>query len=189
MSREVAQRSELIATLGEIFREYGYAGASLSEITHRTGLGKSSLYHFFPDGKIEMAEAVLNDIDTWFQQNIFIPLREQNDTTASINTMFKAVDRYFNSGNRICLVGAFALDNTRDQFLQKVSAYFKQWIDALALALKRIGLSQSQAKSMAEEVVVGIQGALVLARSQDDPKAFTRTLNRLKKRVMSNANK
>lgn len=188
MAKDIAARSDIIPFLGEIFREYGYSGTSLSEITKRTGLGKSSLYHFFPNGKTEMAEAVLNDIDTWFQQNVFIPLRQPNDTDKSINAMFKAVDQYFQSGNRICLVGAFALDKTRDQFLQKVSTYFKEWIDALALALKRLGYSRSQAKAFAEEAVVGIQGALVLSRSQNDPHAFNRTLNRLRKRLVFNAN-
>ena len=183
MTKAITNRSDLIKTLGEVFREYGFAGTSLSEITNRTGLGKSSLYHFFPNGKNEMAEAVLNDIDTWFQQNVFIPLRKSDDTTDSINAMFKAVDRYFQSGNRICLVGAFALDNTRNQFVQNVGAYFKDWIDALAFALNRVGYSRSQARKFAEEVVIGIQGALVLARSQDDPNAFTRTLNRMRKRV------
>ncbi len=186
MAKEIAKRSDLILTLGEIFREHGFAGTSLSEITNRTGFGKSSLYHFFPDGKTEMAEAVLCNIDLWFKNNVFTPLREQNDTVASINAMFKSVDEYFNSGNRICLVGAFALDNTRDQFSQKVSDYFKEWIDALTLALKRSGHRQAQARSMAEEVVIGIQGALVLARSQNDPKAFSRTINRLRKRISVN---
>lgn len=184
MTKEVAARSDIIPILGEVFREYGYSGTSLSEITKRTGLGKSSLYHFFPSGKAEMAEAVLNDIDAWFQQNVFIPLHEPKITAESINAMFKAVDCYFQSGNRICLVGAIALNNTRDQFIQKVSAYFKDWIDALALALNRVGYSRSQARIIAEEVVVGIQGALVLARSLNDPKAFTRTLNRLRKKVV-----
>lgn len=188
MIKEVAARNDIIPILGEVFREYGYSGTSLSEITKRTGLGKSSLYHFFPNGKTEMAEAVLNDIDAWFQQNVFIPLRNPNVTAESINAMFKAVDRYFQSGNRICLVGAFSLNNTRDQFIQKVSAYFKDWIDALALALKRVGYSRSQAKIIAEEIVVDIQGALVLARSLNDPKAFTRTLNRLRKQVAPYSN-
>lgn len=185
MTKDFASRSGLVAALGEVFREYGFAGTSLSEITSRTGLGKSSLYHFFPNGKSEMAEAVLENIDTWFQENVFTPLREPENTAENINAMFKAVDRYFQSGNRICLVGAFALDNTRDQFNQEVGAYFKEWIDALALALKRMGYRRSQARILAEEVVIGIQGALVLARSQNDPKTFTRTLNRLRKRVFN----
>ncbi len=176
-------RDELISELGEIFRENGFAGTSLSEITARTGLGKGSLYHFFPNGKSEMAEAVLHNIDAWFQENVFIPLRESDDALDGIDDMFAAVNAYFDSGNRICLVGAFALDNTRDQFLQEVSTYFSDWISALANALKRSGFAAAVAKSMAEEIVLGIQGALVLARSQEDPKIFTRTLKRLQQRI------
>ncbi len=184
MPAQISARSEIIPKLGEIFREYGYAGTSLSEITTKTNLGKSSLYHFFPNGKAEMAEAVLDEIDTWFTQNIFTPLRKSKDTSTSIQVMFKAVDEYFQSGNRICLIGAFALDNTRDQFLQIVSSYFKEWITALAVALKRAGYSSLEAKALAEEIVIGIQGALVLARSQNDPKTFTRALKRLKNRLI-----
>ena len=180
-------REELITILGEIFREYGFAGTSLSEITARTGLGKGSLYHFFPNGKTEMAEAVLHNIDTWFRENVFIPLRNSENGIDGIDDMFDAVSNYFDSGNRICLVGAFALDNTRDQFLQEIGKYFKDWISALTFALKQSGISASAARSMAEDIVLGIQGALVLARSQGDPKIFTRTLKRLQQRVTSTA--
>lgn len=184
MRKEISVRGDIIPILSELFREYGFAGTSLSEITNRTGLGKSSLYHYFPNGKNEMAEAVLDDIATWFEQNVFIHLREPNDSAKSIRAMFKSIDSYFQSGNRICLVGAFALNETRDHFLQKVSGYFKEWIDALAFALKQAGYSHSQARIFAEEVVTSIQGALVLARSLDDPSTFTRTLKRLQNRVV-----
>jgi len=183
MARQIAARDEVVPLLGEIFREHGYAGTSLSEITNQTGLGKSSLYHFFPGGKSEMAEAVLSEIDAWFTKNVFLMLREDNDPLQGIDAMFDEVDRYFNSGRRICLVGAFALDNTRDLFFQEVSNYFAEWIKALTLALKRYSLSASEAKMLAEEVVVGIQGALVLARSQNNARYFTRTIERLRERV------
>lgn len=180
-------RDELVSSLGEIFREFGFAGTSLSEITAQTGLGKGSLYHFFPGGKTEMAEEVLENIDTWFQQNVFSPLCENEDALSGVETMFKAVNTYFDSGNRICLVGAFSLDHTRDKFLREVSSYFADWISALASALKRSGYSSAAAKSAAEDIVLAIQGALILARSQDDPKIFTRALKRLQQRVHSTA--
>ena len=50
----------LIRSLLNIFREYGYEGASLSKISERTGLGKASLYHHFPNGKQQMAQEVLS---------------------------------------------------------------------------------------------------------------------------------
>ena len=186
MARDITERHDVIPILGEIFREYGFSGTSLAEITHRTGLGKGSLYHFFPNGKKEMAEVVLDDVANWFENNVFLPLRESKNPKHGIKTMFKAVDDYFYSGERICLVGAFALDDTRDQFAAKVNAYFTSWNNALTVALKRDGYSTAEAKETAEDIISSIQGALVLARSQDDPRVFTRTLKRLKKRVAAN---
>lgn len=179
MARKFTDRSEAIPALAEIFREHGFAGASLSEITTGTGLGKGSLYHFFPGGKEEMGRAVLDDVDGWFSANVFTPLRESADPVAGIDHMFKAVDRFFHSGRRICLVGTFALDDTRDRFAPEIQSYFAAWTGALAAALKRSGFDTKAARETAEDVVAGIQGALVLARSQNDPKVFTHAIKRL----------
>jgi len=185
--RQVTEKSDVIPLLGEIFREHGFAGTSLSEITRRTGLGKSSLYHFFPQGKQEMAEAVLDDVGTWFEVNVFKPLRAGNNPEICIDQMFKQVDRYFSSGKRICLVGVFALDDTRELFANRINAYFSSWIKALIVTLKHRGLSAKDARESAEDVVAGIQGALVLARSQDIPRIFTRTLKRLQLRLLASS--
>ncbi|MDP9630444.1 UNVERIFIED_ORG: AcrR family transcriptional regulator [Ensifer adhaerens] len=108
MSRVVAERQDVIATLAEVFREHGYDGASLNLITEKTGLGKGSLYHFFPGGKEEMAEAVLGDIALWFQTNIFDLLRNSERPAAAIDDMFASVDSYFRRGRRLCLMGVIA---------------------------------------------------------------------------------
>src|SRR3546814_7759749 len=47
----------------------------LSVITAATGLGKGSLYNYFPGGKDEMAAAVLAHVDDWFEREIYAPLR------------------------------------------------------------------------------------------------------------------
>lgn len=183
MVRQVTEKSDVIPLLGEVFRERGFSGTSLSEITSRTGLGKSSLYHFFPYGKQEMAEAVLDDVASWFEINVFKPLRTGKYPETSIDNMFKEVDSYFYSGRRICLVGVFALDDTRDLFASRINAYFSSWTKALTVALKHNGFSAKEARESAEDIVAGIQGALVLARSQDNPRIFTRTLKRLQYRL------
>lgn len=181
MARRFAERGEIVPVLAEIFREHGFAGASLSEITRRTGLGKSSLYHFFPGGKDEMGQAVLDDVARWFERNVFQPLRDSKEPAAGIDHMFKASVRFFNSGRRICLVGSFALDDTRDRFARVIHGYFAAWVGALEAALRRSGFDGRRAKEVAQDVVAGIQGALVFARSQDDPRLFTRALKRLQR--------
>ncbi|MDP1644475.1 MAG: TetR/AcrR family transcriptional regulator [Thiobacillus sp.] len=183
MVRKIAERGDVIPALAETFREHGFAGASLSEITKRTGLGKGSLYHLFPNGKEEMAKAVLDDVAGWFEANVFMPLRESEDPAAGIDHMFKAVVRFFHAGRRVCLVGTFALDDTRDRFASEVQSYFAAWTRVLAAALKRSGFDTRTARETAEDVVAGIQGALVLARAQDDPGVFTRAMKRLQQRT------
>lgn len=183
MARRIADRGDAIPVLAELFREHGFAGASLSEITKRTGLGKGSLYHFFPNGKEEMARAVLDDVAAWFETNVFIPLREGEDPVAGIDAMFGSVVDFFHSGRRVCLVGTFALDDTRERFAAELQSYFAAWIRVLSGALKRSGFDARAARETAEDVVAGIQGALVLARSQDDPAVFMRAIKRLHRRT------
>lgn len=183
MARTVHERSDVLPLLGEVFREHGYEGASLSVITARTGLGKGSLYHFFPGGKEEMAQAVLAHIDAWFETEIYAPLRTDPDPAAAIVHMIRGVDAYFRSGNRVCLVGVFALVEARDRFAVAVKDYFVRWTAALADALVRTGRPADAAFADAEEAVLAIQGALVLARALDDPDVFRRAMARIAVRL------
>jgi AcrR family transcriptional regulator len=177
MPAALITREEAIARLGDVFREHGFEGTSLSAITAATGLGKGSLYNYFPGGKDEMAAAVLAHVDDWFEREIYAPLRSGADVPAAITAMFDNTARYFQGGGRICLVGAFAQDATRDRFAAAVQDYFRRWIDALALALERAGVARPLA--LAEATVAGIQGALVLARALNEAAAFGRQLDLL----------
>jgi AcrR family transcriptional regulator len=178
VARLVHEKSDVVPLIAEVFREFGYEGASLGRITERTGLGKGSLYHFFPGGKEEMAREILAHVDHWFGENVFRPL-ERNEPRAAIRGMWAATADYFHSGRRICLVGAFALDETREPFAAEIRLYFSRWIKALRGAMARGGVDAREARLLAEATVGGIQGALVLARAMNDPKIFTRQLARM----------
>jgi TetR/AcrR family transcriptional repressor of lmrAB and yxaGH operons len=184
MARTIAERSDVLPLLAEVFRHYGFEGASLARISAGTGLGKGSIYHFFPGGKDDMAAAVLAEIDAWFRLKVFAPLREGADARAGVDAMFDAVEAYFQSGQKVCLVGVFALGCERDRFAAQVRDYFAEWIGALAAALRRGGRGADGAQALAEEVVGAIQGALVLARALDRPAAFTEALRRLRLRLL-----
>lgn len=179
----MAERGDAIRAMAEVFREHGYAGASLALIGEATGLGKGSLYHFFPGGKDEMVAAVLAEIDRWFADKVFAPLLGGGDADAAIAAMFRAVADYFHSGRRVCLVGVLAVGGARDRFAATVSGYFGRWVQALAAALRRQGRDAGSALVLAEEVVAGIQGAIVLSRALGDPSVFERALRQLEKRV------
>lgn len=180
MPRVVAERTDTLPALAEVFREHGYEGASLSLISRATGLGKGSLYHFFPGGKEEMAAAVLTDIESWFEIHVFTPLANASELEPAIIAMFEAVHDYFNSGRRVCLVGALGLSDARDRFTEAVRRYFVRWVGVLTDALQRVGHPREDAEALAEEVVAGIQGAIVLARALNRPDVFERITYQLR---------
>jgi TetR/AcrR family transcriptional regulator, lmrAB and yxaGH operons repressor len=182
MARLIHEKSDVVPLVGEVFREFGYEGASFSRIAMRTGLGKGSLYHFFPGGKEEMGREVLAHVDAWFAREIFTPL-ERGAPHAAIEDMWRAVEDYFRSGRRICLVGAFALEETREPYAAEIKAYFSRWIAALRGALLRAGADKAKAKILAETAVGGIQGALVLARALDNPAVFSRQIEALRRQL------
>ena len=170
-----AGRSEAVLALASAFRRHGYEGASLAAISARTGLGKGSLYHFFPGGKEEMARAVLDEVDAWFQREVYRPLRAEGPAPQRLAAMFTAVESYFASRHLVCLFAAFALGQERERFAERIGAYFAEWIAALATVLPR---------EEASDTVATIQGALVLARALDDPVLFQDTLTRLQERSL-----
>lgn len=173
--RAVLERDDLIGQLAEIFRRYGYAGTSIGVICQETGAGRSSLYHFFPGGKEEMAEAVLNHVSGWFADNIFAPL----DCAApqeALPRMAEALRVCFRSGQRICLVGAFALDEGCNRFSDRIRGYFTAWRDALEGCLRRGGLSADQARAEAVAPLAAVQGGIVLARATGDADDFQTAL-------------
>ena len=183
MRRIAPDRDQLLGIVAEVFREHGYEGASLALIGEATGLGKGSLYHFFPGGKEEMARAVIAHIDGWFEDNVFAPLRDSADPLAGIDQMLEATDSYFRSGRRVCLIGAFALDESRDLFAGQIRDYFGRWVTHLADALARSGHPPGEVGELAEEAVAAIQGALTLARAANDLEVFSRALRRLRMRL------
>ncbi len=183
MAKTETARDDILASLAEVFRAHGYEGTTLALISEATGLGKGSLYNFFPSGKEQMAIEVLASIDRWFNEKIYAPLRTAADPAKGIADMYTATNEYFRSGQRVCLVGVVALGASRDLFGEGVKVYFTGWVDALAAALRRLGDDKADARRKSEQAVLEIQGALVLARAFDDPKVFSRALKESEARL------
>ena len=176
--RTLTDRAGALPALAEAFREHGFEGASLAILSQATGLGKGSLYNFFPGGKEEMMDAVLADIDDWFSTTIFAPLQQPHDPTVAITSMIEEVTTYFRSGGRVCLVGWIGLGSYGGAFASRVRGYFARWISALDHCLEAGHVPPSQAGPLAEETVCGIQGAIILARALGDEAVFTRIVRR-----------
>jgi AcrR family transcriptional regulator len=172
-------RPQAVEKLVKVFRQYGYEGATLSRISQATGLGKASLYHHFPNGKQEMAAAVLQYVGEWFENTILMPLRSQEEPAQRIRLMSDRLRQFYDCGRSACLLAIFTLGESDDLFHAQVNQMLNAWIDSLAEVMVESGISAKQARLRAEDAVIQVQGALVLTRGLDDTEPFERTLRQL----------
>jgi TetR/AcrR family transcriptional repressor of lmrAB and yxaGH operons len=169
----------LMDKLTEVFRLHGYEGSSLSRISEATGLKRASLYHRFPGGKEEMAEAVLQRADDWFGSHILAPLAEPGEPSSRVKEMAKRLSDFYRKGNHSCLLDSLSIGDEDVAIRQHIEKSFNAWLGALIAISRAAGLSAAVAKERAEEALIRIQGALVMARATGETKAFARILQNL----------
>ena len=171
--------SEMLNRLTKIFRTHGYEGASLSKISEATGLQRASLYHRFPGGKAEMAEAVLNRAGEWLEAHALKPLTEPGPPEPRLREMAQKLDEFYEGGTQSCLLDALSFGVEEGGIRDYQRAAMQAWVDAIATMLRGSGLPTRAARERAQDAVIRIQGSLVMARATGDPKPFRRTLRDL----------
>ncbi len=162
-----------------VVRSQGYDGASLAQLSKASGLGKSSLYHHFPEGKDDMVAAVLDHLETTLDATVFAPLRAPGPPATRIKRMNGSLLVFYREGREACLLASLGIGDSSRRFHPRVKQLFRRWIEAIAHALRDGGVPRGQAQLRAEEAIVRIEGSLVLARSLDDPAIFQRALKSL----------
>lgn len=163
---------ELLARLGCVFRDVGYEGASLARLAEAAGLQKASLYHRFPGGKAEMAEAVLASALGWFEASVFAPMRGEGAPADRLADVAAALDRFYSGGRQACLLNMLSAPRGEGPFEAAIKAAFRALVDAFAALARDGGIAPEDASVRAERVVMLLHGSLVLSRGLGSPKPF-----------------
>lgn len=175
----------IIDRLSDVFRSHGYEGASLSKLSEATGLQRASLYYRFPGGKKEMAEVVLAQIDSRIATQILDPLRAPGSPAERVQGLVDGLKTLYQNGHASCLLEALSLGEGQNLFGSLIAGAFEAWIDALASVAADSGHDSATAKRLAEEIIISIQGALVLARGRNTNAPFIRVLENLPRNLLA----
>ncbi|VXD24475.1 TetR/AcrR family transcriptional regulator [Planktothrix paucivesiculata] len=172
-----------VPCLLQLFRQYGYDGATLSKISQATGLGKASLYHHFPGGKNEMVKAVLDYLEQWSEENLLSTLRGEGDAESRLRRMCDRLNQLYQGGQQPCVFVILLSGSARDVFHDQVKGLFVTWIDAIAQVLIEAGMDEKLAQERGEDAAIAIQGGLILSQGLDNPSAFQRVIQQLPKQL------
>ena len=177
--------TEILAGLTKVFRSRGYEGASLKELAEATGLKKASLYHRFPDGKQEMAEAVLRHISEWVANNVFQALGDEEVAPQMrLKNGIAQIKALYNGGEEACVFRALSMKAGLDLFEEQIQAGMKNWIEAFQNIGLALGLTASEAYSAAVQTLIDIQGSLIVSKGLGDINIFEKALNTIEARYL-----
>ncbi|SDL51870.1 DNA-binding transcriptional regulator, AcrR family [Catalinimonas alkaloidigena] len=173
---------DVLAALAETFRAKGYEGASLKELSEATGLQKASLYHRFPRGKQEMAEAVFAHLQEWVEEHVFRTLTHEGDPpTIRLKKGLSQIRILYKGGQEVCILRALSMQTGLELFEAQIQSGMHQWIAAFEKVGLALAFSPEEAKQKALQTLISLQGSLVVARGLNDPTLFEDTLRTIER--------
>ena len=188
MPSSALPKQEVLDRLMAAFRQFGYDGASLARLSKATGLGRSSLYHYFPNGKEDMAAAVLANAGARFEEMVLAPLRAGDAPPRErLARMATGLGAFYADGSAACLTDLFAIGDAGTLFRQRIGSRIQAFIGLLAAVAVEGGIDRETAEQRAEDALIAIQGALVLSRGLASPEPFRRVVSELPDRLLAPA--
>lgn len=179
MASAPISKDELVGRLFAVFQEHGFDGASLSDVSRATGLGKSSLYHHFPDGKLQMAQAVLERATSVIDGEILEVAKSSLPLKARIRKIVALLNQMYSGGRTLCVLGRLAASSVRSDTMVGLRAAFEHWTRAIAILAEESGMSSQRAGTFAIDWVARLQGSLIVQAATGDTGAFERALDAL----------
>jgi len=176
MPAPLKSKDEVVDLLFAVFRDHGYDGATLAEFSRATGLGKSSLYHYFPGGKDDMATAVLDRAGEWIRGNLVALADSSGPPKERLSRMLRALNGMYAGGENACVIGSLVAGGGRPRFQQRLRHVLLLWIGAMERLAIESGIPARLARSRAQDAVAAIQGAIILSGGLADPTPFRRAI-------------
>lgn len=183
MRPQKVQDEQMLDGLMSVLRSKGYDGASLNELAGAAGLKKASLYHRFPGGKQEMAEAVLDYLGAWVGRNIYQVLVDAAISTEQrLEEAISGIREIYGDGMEVCMYRSLSLDAGIALFGEQIREGIGQWTEGFKRFGIEKGMSKEEAEANADHTFIDIQGSLVLSKATGNKEHFTSALERIRKR-------
>jgi TetR/AcrR family transcriptional repressor of lmrAB and yxaGH operons len=163
-------RDKIVHAAALLFRRKGYAATGMNDIVTQSGAPKGSVYHYFPQGKEQIAVETVR----YASGLVATTLAQLADEYATPSDMVRAY------GTLLC--GWLAKSDYQDgcpitTTLLELSASsepvaeagrsaFAAWKDIYQTKLTAAGVAKQRAESLASMAVTSFQGALILTKVQ-----------------------
>jgi len=174
-------RASMIRSAAELFGSHGLSGTSFSDVLAGSGAPRGSIYHHFPGGKRQLAQAAIG----WTSEQVLAHLRACPASTAP-GVLAWFIDLWRQSvlasgGSSGCPVAGVAIDTgtAGDDLIDTARAAFSSWTALLAAQLQVAGVPAHRAGPIATASLAAMEGALILCRTERSSQPLEATAQEL----------
>lgn len=164
-------RDQMLRSADQLIRQQGIGATSIDDILRASNAPRGSIYHHFPQGRLqiihEVLKATIDDITQLITQAI---ADNPHDPFAACNALVQETRASllrdnFESG---CVVMAATIENSQNdpQLAALVRSAFTTWTTLVSEGLRQQGISSDQARRLATLMISTTKGALLMCRAQ-----------------------
>lgn len=173
---DVPTRDRILFASAELFRRQGLAATGLKQVSELAQAPFGSIYHHYPGGKEELAEAVIRAGGDFFQAIVTTAIDDPGDLVAGIRAAFDGAAETVAATDYAdaCPIAAIALEvaSSNERLRQATAEVFEQWTTAAAERFHEAGFTATRSRELALVLLCAIEGAFVLARATRDTTAL-----------------
>jgi TetR/AcrR family transcriptional repressor of lmrAB and yxaGH operons len=167
MTRDRDTRADLVQTMAGLLRDQGYAATGRAQLLAESGVSNGSLYHHFPGGMQELAEAALEASGRAVAEALREALDGAPNAALGVTRFLEIAEGPVAGGPCPgCPVAPTALESPIiSPRLRAVAARcFDQWEGLITQRLRADGWPDDSVAETASATLALIEGALLLAR-------------------------
>jgi TetR/AcrR family transcriptional repressor of nem operon len=176
--------SRILDVAERLVQTRGFNGFSYADVAAELGVSKAALHYHYA-GKAELGEALIRRYAARFTDGLSRLDRSPTDAPAKLEAYAGIYADVLRDG-RMCLCGMLAAEyrTLPDPMREAVVRFFEDneaWLEAVLERGKADGQLryEGSAREVAEAIVSGLEGAMLVARPHDDVSRFEHAAARL----------
>lgn len=182
--RPMDTKTQILATAADLLQKRSMNGFSLQDVADRVGIRKPSLFHHYRNKDALVADVVEASILAFSKR---IDAAQAQPPARRLETFLAVYVSNIGAGSRLCPVGGILGDWDHlapelQQRAQRLLDLQQRWLENIALD-GGYAPDAAAAREWAEELLMTIQGALVLSRVRRSPLPLERAVARLRERM------
>lgn len=161
-------RDQIIDATCELIESQGFHATGLNQIVKTSGAPKGSLYHYFPAGKDELAEAAIERAGLLVAERINASIATGADVAEAVRAFVATIAHFaevsgFRSGGPLMTV-AMETATTNERLNQACRTAYSRLLAAFEAKLAAGGYAPAQARARATFITAAIEGGIMLSR-------------------------